>query len=135
MRRLGLRSSAAFVAFFSQPAHVHPGMGPDGAIAAERINDEESDEMDREKSIAPPPVEGERHGCWINAPAAPERVNPPFDALEAVEGTDADTLIAEALAPASAHMTPHTLRRCFPGLSGRSWTLRRVALVSLSKPL
>ena len=45
--------------------------------------------MDNEKPAAPPPVEA------LDAEG------------EGFEGQDAETLIAEALAPASAHMTPH----------------------------
>ena len=94
--------NAAFVAFFSNAANVAAivpvgrGAAKD-AIAAERVNDEESDAMDNEKPAAPPPVEA-------------------LDAKgEGFEGKDAETLIAEALAPASAHMTPH-LAAMMPGL-------------------
>lgn len=102
---LGFDLNAAFVAFFSDPANVHPG-APNpaiAAIAAERINDEESDEMDREKSSAPPPV----------APDAAQVET--IEESEGFEGRDADALIAEALAPASPHMTPH-LAQMLPGL-------------------
>jgi MoxR-like ATPase len=99
---LGYDLNAAFVAFFSDPTNLHPGAPTvaAAAIAAERINDREEDEMDSEKPatpVAPPPVEAlDNEGVGF-------------------EGRDAETLIAEALAPASAHMTPH-LAQMMPGL-------------------
>jgi len=99
---MGFDLNAAFVTFFSNPSNV-AAIVPVGrgeakdAIAAERVNDEESDQMDNEKPVTPPPVE------------APDNEN------EGFEGRDAETLIAEALAPASAHMTPH-LAQMMPGL-------------------
>jgi hypothetical protein len=109
---LGFDLNAAFVAFFSDPANVHLG-APNpaiAAIAAERINDEESDEMDREKSIAPPPPVISP-SPYIN----PETGDDVATEGEGYEGRDADALIAEALAPASPHMTPH-LAQMLPGL-------------------
>jgi MoxR-like ATPase len=82
--------NAAFVAFFSQAANS-------AAIAAERINDEESDEAGQ----TPPTVE--------KAGESDEGEG------EGFEGKDAVTLIGEILAPASAHMTPH-LAQMLPGL-------------------
>ena len=96
--------NAAFVAFFNNPANINaispqPARGPiTQSIAAERINDEESDEMDKEPAT-PPVIE----------------TNTNEGEGEGFEGRDAETLIAEALAPASAHMTPH-LAQMMPGL-------------------
>jgi MoxR-like ATPase len=93
---LGYDLNAAFVAFFSNPTNLHPG-APSveaAALAAERINERESEEMDNETPETPPAVESENEGF---------------------EGSDPETLIAEALAPASAHMTPH-LAQMLPGL-------------------
>ena len=98
---LGYDLNAAFVAFFSDPANVYaPTIEP--YADAGTINDRESDEMDSEKPTTP--------------------ATPPVDAVETLdnegegfEGKDAETLIAEALAPASAHMTPH-LAQMMPGL-------------------
>ena len=104
---LGFDLNAAFVAFFSDSANLHPGAPTlmAAGAAAEKINDEEDSELDREKSIAPPPV--------ASSPAAA------FETLEeqgeGFEGKDADALIAEALAPASPHMTPH-LAQMLPSL-------------------
>ena len=98
---LGFDLNAAFVAFFSNAANV-AAIVPAGrgaakdAIAAERVNDEESDAMDSEKPAAPPVEALDAEG-------------------DGFEGKDAETLIAEALAPASAHMTPH-LAAMMPGL-------------------
>jgi len=89
---LGYDLNAAFVAFFSR----HPVIGNDAPTLAELTNDKESDEMDSEKPVTPPPVE-------------------PLDGVKSFEGRDTETLIAEALAPASAHMTPH-LAQMMPGL-------------------
>jgi hypothetical protein len=97
---LGFDLNEAFVAFFSSASNAV--VDHNAAINAERANDEESDEMDREKSIAPPPV--------ASSPAAVETIE-----SEGYEGKDADALIAEALAPASPHMTPH-LAQMLPGL-------------------
>jgi cobaltochelatase CobS len=100
---LGFDLNAAFVAFFSQPgapAAAQPNI--DRAMdAARKHNDEEEREMDSETPATPaapppPPVEA-------------------LDAVEGFEGRDAETLIAEALAPASAHMTPH-LAQMMPDL-------------------
>ena len=99
---LGFDLNAAFVAFFSDPTNLHPG-APSinaAAVAAERINDEEEREMDSETPVAPP-VADTSAGVESN--------------VEGFEGRDADTLIAEILAPASAHMTPH-LAAMMPGL-------------------
>jgi hypothetical protein len=94
--------NAAFIAFFANAGNVAAivpvgrGQAKD-AIAAERLNDEESDQMDSEEPATPPTVET------------------PMNEGEGFEGRDAETLIAEALAPASAHMTPH-LAQMMPGL-------------------
>ena len=92
---LGFDLNAAFVAFFSDPANV-PGQGivAFAAVDAERKNHEEESEMDKEPA-APPVIE--------------------TNANDGFEGGDADTLIAEILAPASPHMTPH-LAAMMPGL-------------------
>lgn len=107
---LGYDLNAAFVAFFSDPANLHPGAPTlmQAGAAAEQINDEEDCEMDREKSNAPPVV--------VETPAAnaaPEGEG--VEGVEGFEGRDAETLIGEALAPASPHMTPH-LAQMLPGL-------------------
>lgn len=91
---LGFDLNAAFVAFFSSQSNAV--IDHNAAINAERANDEEEHEMDSEKPAAPPVVETS-------------------DNVETFEGKDADTLIAEILAPASAHMTPH-LAAMMPGL-------------------
>ena len=89
--------NAAFVAFFSHSTSRNT------AEEAQAKNDREADEMDIEPA-APPVIEtnanneGEGEGEG-----------------EGFEGRDAETLIAEALAPASAHMTPH-LAQMMPGL-------------------
>jgi MoxR-like ATPase len=99
---MGFDLNAAFVAFFSDPTNLHPGAPTvaAAAIAAERINDREEDEMDSKTPMAPPTVEALDNGA---------------DNVEGFEGRDAEALIAEALAPASAHMTPH-LAQMMPGL-------------------
>lgn len=95
---LGFDLNAAFVAFFSPDAAKaaltpQTGNALDAALAQ---NDREDDEMS-ETPAAPPPAEAlDNEG-------------------EGFEGKDAETLIAEALAPASAHMTPH-LAAMMPGL-------------------
>lgn len=89
--------NAAFVAFFSRPQPANNGLvGIDRATA--QTNDEEESEMDEEP--ATPPV---------------SETNVNDESGEGFEGRDAETLIAEALAPASAHMTPH-LAQMMPGL-------------------
>ena len=104
---LGYDLNAAFVAWFSNPANVAaftpaPGGGmslaPMAAISAERANDSDSDEMDTEA-----------------ASAANEGIEHMTGDTNAFEGGDVDTLLAEALAPASAHMTPH-LAALMPGV-------------------
>ena len=94
---LGFDLNAAFVAFFSRPANMPVDTG-----AAKLANDAESDEMDSEPAtpVTPPAVE-------TSTNVDQER--------EGFEGRDADTLIAEILAPASPHMTPH-LAAMMPGL-------------------
>jgi hypothetical protein len=88
---LGFDLNAAFVAFFTRSSDA-----PTPAL-----NDKENDDMDneaRETPVTPPTVE-----------------TPETNEGESFEGRDAETLIAEALAPASAHMTPH-LAQMMPGL-------------------
>jgi MoxR-like ATPase len=96
----------AFVDFFRAPT-IAAGANATGAtvmaqVNAVEANDEESDQMDNEPAtpVTPPTVE------------APDAANVEG---ENFEGRDAETLIAEALAPASAHMTPH-LAQMMPGL-------------------
>ena len=97
---LGFDLNAAFVSFFSQPA-----VNPANLTATFDANDEESDEMDNETPAT------------LDAPAAPpvEALDNEGEGFEGFEGKDAEALIAEALAPASAHMTPH-LAQMMPGL-------------------
>ena len=101
---LGYDLNAAFVAFFSQANANNAAFAPRASaetlnaaiIDLERRNDEEENEMDSETPVTPPAVlTGE--------------------SVEDFEGRDIDTLIAEILAPASAHMTPH-LAAMMPGL-------------------
>jgi cobaltochelatase CobS len=93
---LGFDLNAAFLAFFDVSKH-----GAAARSAAIKDNETEA-EMDREKSEAPPAVA---------SPETPAETNEG----EGYEGKDADALIAEALAPASAHMTPH-LAQMLPSL-------------------
>ena len=111
---LGFDLNAAFVAFFSRPAAIDPGAKD--AIAAKRINDEESDEMDSKKpgTFDNPLPYSDAAFDQSFKPVTPPVVET-SDNVEAFEGRDTDALIAEILAPASAHMTPH-LAAMMPGL-------------------
>ena len=102
---LGFDLNAAFVDFFRAPT-IAAGVNATGATVMAQVNaieanEYEEREMDSEPA-APPVIE-------TNANNESESES------EGFEGRDADTLIAEALAPASAHMTPH-LAQMMPGL-------------------
>ena len=95
---LGFDLNAAFVAFFSRPGGVAAGF--DAVRNAKEDNAKEDDEMDNEPvtPVTPSIVESGENNEGAG-----------------FEGRDTETLIAEALAPASAHMTPH-LAQMMPGL-------------------